>query len=51
LAPDRQANEYLVNRVMGKPAEQVYADVESGGKPLKVLFGIDPSRVLGKDKK
>lgn len=27
--PDRQANEYLINRVMGKPTEKIQADVNS----------------------
>lgn len=29
--PDRQANEYLINRVMGKPTEKTEADVKVTG--------------------
>lgn len=33
--PDRQANEYLINRIMGKPTERVEVGGEDGG-PIAV---------------
>lgn len=29
--PDRQANEYLINRVMGKPTDKTEADITVSG--------------------
>lgn len=41
--PDRQANEYLINRVMGKPTEKTEADVQvSGGVTIYL-----PDRKVG----
>lgn len=35
--PDRQANEYLLNRIMGKPTERIEEE-HSGGLTIKVEF-------------
>jgi hypothetical protein len=36
-APDRQANEYLINRIMGKPTERVDQE-HSGGITIAVSY-------------
>jgi hypothetical protein len=40
--PDRQANEYLINRILGKPTERQEVSGEDGG-PLKIVveYGLD----------
>jgi hypothetical protein len=38
--PCRQTNEYLVNRILGKPTEKVEND-QSGGLTVRVLYGAD----------
>ena len=38
--PCRQTNEYLVNRILGKPTEKVETD-NSGGLTVRVVYGTD----------
>jgi hypothetical protein len=39
-APDFRAASYLVDRILGKPVNQVEADVTSGGEKVGVVFYI-----------
>jgi hypothetical protein len=39
--PDRQANEYLINRIMGKPTERQEVD-QSGGMVIRYEY-VDPA--------
>jgi hypothetical protein len=38
--PCRQTNEYLVNRILGKPTEKVESE-NSGGMTVRVVYGTD----------
>jgi hypothetical protein len=38
--PCRQTNEYLVNRILGKPTEKVEND-QSGALTVRVLYGTN----------
>lgn len=40
-APDRQANEYLINRIMGKPTERQEVE-SSGGLIIQVQYIDEP---------
>jgi hypothetical protein len=44
--PCRQTNEYLVNRILGKPTEKVESE-NSGGMTVRVVYGTDsqPSQI------
>jgi len=44
-APDRRANEYLINRIAGTPTQHLEADVDSDGPLFKVYLGLDPDQV------
>jgi hypothetical protein len=44
-APDRKANEYLINRIAGTPTQHIEADVDGDGALYKVYIGIDPTQV------
>jgi hypothetical protein len=44
-APDRKANEYLINRIAGTPTQHIEADVDSDGPLFKVYLGLDPDQV------
>jgi len=44
-APDRRANEYLINRIAGTPTQHLEADVDSDGPLFKVYLGLDPNQV------
>lgn len=47
-APDRKANEYLVDRVAGRPVAAVEADVEVGvGDSLIEAFGAAVAKIYG----
>jgi hypothetical protein len=47
--PDRQANEYLINRIMGKPTERLeQSGPEGSAIPLQV-FASDLKRAYGDD--
>lgn len=39
--PDRQANEYLINRIMGKPTERTELTGEGGGEILIRVNYVD----------
>jgi hypothetical protein len=43
-APDRQAAEYLIDRIMGKPTQPV--DVYDTARQLAVARGLDPDKVV-----
>ena len=38
--PCRQTNEYLVNRILGKPTEKIESE-NSGGMTVRVVYGTD----------
>jgi hypothetical protein len=42
--PDRQAAEYLVDRVMGKPTQPI--DVYDAARQLAEARGLDPNKVV-----
>jgi hypothetical protein len=44
-APDRKANEYLINRIAGTPTQHIEADLDGDGPLFKVYVGIDPDQV------
>jgi hypothetical protein len=44
-APDRKANEYLINRIAGTPTQRIEADIDGDGPLFKVYIGIDPDQV------
>jgi hypothetical protein len=44
-APDRAANIYLIDRILGKPTTRVEVTDEDGGALFKVYLGIDPDQV------
>lgn len=43
--PDRQANQYLIDRILGKPTERHELTGEDGEPLFKVYEGIDPDAV------
>lgn len=43
--PDRQANQYLIDRILGKPTERHELTGEEGEPLFKVYEGIDPDAV------
>jgi hypothetical protein len=44
-APDRKANEYLINRIAGTPTQRIEADLDGDGPLFKVYIGIDEGQV------
>lgn len=44
-APDRKANEYLINRIAGTPTQHIEADLDGDGPLFKVYVGIDEGQV------
>lgn len=44
-APDRKANEYLIDRIAGRPTQAIEATGEDGGPLFKVYVGVDPDQV------
>jgi len=44
-APDRKANEYLINRIAGTPTQRIEADLDGDGPLFKVFIGIDSDLV------
>ena len=44
-APDRKANEYLIDRIAGRPTAAVELSSEDGGPLFKVYVGVDPDLV------
>lgn len=48
VAPDRRANEYLIDRILGKPTAQIEAEVSGpNGEAILVRFGEQVTKIYG----
>ena len=43
--PDRAAQQYLINRILGTPTAVIEASDGAGGPLFKAYLGVDPDRV------